>query len=574
MREFAVKVDVKKGMRPYRNVPKNSPFAYDLLNVRCGEAGLEVPPYLHNITPDLDCPWPYCQVVKVGTRMTTSSGIYVIHGDNNSLNIYNFSPPMTLIPAFIKDGGATRVAVADFGHYQVWCGTHRLILLEVVYHESEDAYLWRELTINGYPPAVYTVCNFRGQLVAGFLMFWQEPLEGHTQDYVIGWGPIGGVIPTTMFDPAYYYVGRSGLRGAMLISELGLYTETSGPDDGYYCHVISSGSKAVYYSYNYLAFGNTANGDEIYHTWVKFNNVTIPQGATIKSAKVRFVAYENESGSHTLSIRAGNVDNAYYITSASEYDSYPKTSGIAWNLTEDWYIGQQYDTPDIKDIIQAVVNRAGWESGNNMIIFVEENGSSTHALRNPRASEYSAGYESHLIVEYEYYGEGSQPYSKVDITAGNIRIGNSQPRRILPLGNGVMVYTSNRIFYLKAHNSPVTTFGMIPLLDVGIPFPSCVDGNEYEHVFVDNDFELWVVRDGEMPKKLGYREYVDSLGGEIVVSRDELRGDYYIGGGNLSYGSLLLSKNGMSRVSERPGGLALLGYELYTCMTTPGGGGV
>ena len=134
-------------------------------------------------------------------------------------------------------------------------------------------------------------------------------------------------------------------------------------------------------------------------------------------------------------------------------------------------------------------------------------------------------------------------------TSGNYRIGpNSVIHRILPLGNGVMVYCSDRIFYMKQVVSPEPTFGIVSVAGFGIPSTFAVAGDEDEHCFVDSYKNLWKVQAGQKPKYLGYREFITTLG-TIVMSKNSNLDDYYISDGVKTY---LLSPYGLSQWFQYP----------------------
>ena len=144
-------------------------------------------------------------------------------------------------------------------------------------------------------------------------------------------------------------------------------------------------------------------------------------------------------------------------------------------------------------------------------------------------------------------GLAVQPYKR---TSGNYKVGpNSVVHRILPLGNGVMVYCSDRIFYMKAVSLPEPTFGIVPIASFGIPSTFCAEGDESEHIFISSNKEIWRVKEGPKPERLGHKEYMDLLTGTIIISRNPNFGDYYISNGSKTY---LLSQYGLSQWFQYP----------------------
>jgi hypothetical protein len=108
--------------------------------------------------------------------------------------------------------------------------------------------------------------------------------------------------------------------------------------------------------------------DGLYHFLARFPNVTIPQGEAIQSARVWFDQLNNFTGTGGAS---GNVymqdaDNAAILTtSASDISARGRTSSAATNPAATGTLWQTNGIP-VTAQVQAVLNRAGWASGNAM----------------------------------------------------------------------------------------------------------------------------------------------------------------------------------------------------------------
>ncbi len=114
---------------------------------------------------------------------------------------------------------------------------------------------------------------------------------------------------------------------------------------------------------------------------LRFQNVTIPQGATITDAYIQFTVDETTSGTTNLTIYGEDTDNAPTFT-AADYNITSRlktTASVAWNNVPAWTsvndAGADQQTPDISSIIQKIVSRAGWVSGNDIVIIVDGTGS-------------------------------------------------------------------------------------------------------------------------------------------------------------------------------------------------------
>lgn len=146
--------------------------------------------------------------------------------------------------------------------------------------------------------------------------------------------------------------------------------------DGYW--VIGAGSGTSNSQFNTM--GNVSGTS--YGTYGLCATVTIPAGSTITNAYVRFKAYENCSGTTcNLNVYFADVDNATSIIPLSNPDSLPLTDPVAWDAEETWTAGNIYDTPDISSILQDVIDRGGWASGNSVMFVVKDNSSDSGAYR-------------------------------------------------------------------------------------------------------------------------------------------------------------------------------------------------
>ena len=131
-----------------------------------------------------------------------------------------------------------------------------------------------------------------------------------------------------------------------------------------------------------------------------FRNVVIPQGASVASAYIKFTGDEADSGATSLYIYAEDSDGALpFSLSPFDLTDRTKTSNrVDWLDLEAWsgVKGSFYDTPNLKRILQEVVDRSGWSSGNNLAILIEGSGG-----RVAKSWDKSSGkYKPILHLEY------------------------------------------------------------------------------------------------------------------------------------------------------------------------------
>jgi len=132
-----------------------------------------------------------------------------------------------------------------------------------------------------------------------------------------------------------------------------------------------------------MVLGDTLDLDLAQHeVGVRFQGVTVPQGAIITKAFIQFTAEKDdeETNSAGVFIFAEDTDNSQtFSTNTNDITSRTKTIS-----TENWFIpqwplsgtdaGLAQRTPDLSSLAQEVVNRVGWSSSNAMsFIFITYN---------------------------------------------------------------------------------------------------------------------------------------------------------------------------------------------------------
>ena len=115
---------------------------------------------------------------------------------------------------------------------------------------------------------------------------------------------------------------------------------------------------------------------------VRFASVPIPPGATISNAYVQFETDEVTTGAVSLLVQGQAADKpATFSSTAFNISSRPRTAAsVAW-VPPPWPTiqvhGPDQRTPDITSIVQEIVGRPGWVSGNSMVVIVTGTGKRT-----------------------------------------------------------------------------------------------------------------------------------------------------------------------------------------------------
>ncbi len=142
-----------------------------------------------------------------------------------------------------------------------------------------------------------------------------------------------------------------------------------------------------------------AGGDQI--VGLRFAELAIPQGVTISNAYVQFKTDEINSGNTSLMIRAQTTDNAAEFKSTSfNISSRPTSTALVTWSPPDWNskgeVGSAQKTPNLSSVIQEIVNRPGWTSGNALVLIISGTGERT-------AESFDGDSSGAPLLHIDYY---------------------------------------------------------------------------------------------------------------------------------------------------------------------------
>ncbi|MBO6575194.1 MAG: S8 family serine peptidase [Rhodothermales bacterium] len=125
---------------------------------------------------------------------------------------------------------------------------------------------------------------------------------------------------------------------------------------------------------------------------IRFRGLDIPKGATITEAYVQFTVDEKNSGDNHLRLAGENTDDAssygssdYDISNRAQTASHVTWSFPAW--TSVGAAGMDQRTPNIAAVVQEIVNRSGWNAGNDMAFMISGKGERTAESYNGSSSK-------------------------------------------------------------------------------------------------------------------------------------------------------------------------------------------
>jgi hypothetical protein len=184
---------------------------------------------------------------------------------------------------------------------------------------------------------------------------------------------------------------------------------------------------------------------------VRFTGVTIPQGAMIHSAVLSVYISGTDYDNPDVIIRGDDTDSAAEFGGASFGISGrpPTTATVNWVAASATGAGYRY-TADFASVVQEIVDRPGWSSGNAIAVVFEDNG----GTNNLRFRAYDSGSPPSLIVSYT---DGANGSATVSVASGSDDAGENS--------SGTMFTTSTSLNV----NSTGSTYGLLLFRDIPIP---------------------------------------------------------------------------------------------------------
>jgi len=140
------------------------------------------------------------------------------------------------------------------------------------------------------------------------------------------------------------------------------------------------------------------DGTKVQRVGIRFASLGIPRGATVTAAWVQFQVHEVSTAAASLTIRGVAADStATFAKTTRNVSSRPVTSAAVGWIPAPWPTkgarGPDQRTPDLALVLQEIVNRPGWTSGNALALVIEGSGRRT-------ASAFESGAAPLLHVAF------------------------------------------------------------------------------------------------------------------------------------------------------------------------------
>ncbi|MEN8928774.1 MAG: hypothetical protein ABF242_01830, partial [Flavobacteriales bacterium] len=128
---------------------------------------------------------------------------------------------------------------------------------------------------------------------------------------------------------------------------------------------------------NLLQIGSSSS--KMLKTGIRFETVNIPKGSTVVNASISFTASGTSADPLNMFIVGENADSSLTFTSQLyDISNRPISNNkVSWNNVEPWESDSVYSTPDVTAIIQEIIDKPGWETGNPITFIMWSQDSTT-----------------------------------------------------------------------------------------------------------------------------------------------------------------------------------------------------
>ncbi len=124
----------------------------------------------------------------------------------------------------------------------------------------------------------------------------------------------------------------------------------------------------------------TEDGGDNQLVGIRFRNVPLVNSETINQAYITFTVDETNSGATNITFEGQDTDNSNaFNNSANDISSRTRTTAdVDWSNIPAWTASRQKQvSPDLTSIVDEVITRGGWTSGNALTFIISGSGERT-----------------------------------------------------------------------------------------------------------------------------------------------------------------------------------------------------
>ncbi len=194
---------------------------------------------------------------------------------------------------------------------------------------------------------------------------------------------------------------------------------------------------------------------------LRFDRIPIKKGSTILEASLELTSTSTDATNSSWTIKAEKIANSYGIPESNNVLSgmTKTTASVNWNSStspalNNWDTTGEYTSPDIKSVIQEIVNQSGWQANNAFTLLINGSGN-----RTTYAWDGSSGGAAKLHIKVRHGGIDSTKYTVREHVVGlvNALQSNTWTPIVDTLYEAALYYKGDPIYYAKKRDGSSDT---------------------------------------------------------------------------------------------------------------------
>jgi hypothetical protein len=137
------------------------------------------------------------------------------------------------------------------------------------------------------------------------------------------------------------------------------------------------------------------------YTGLRFTGITIPRNAVITSAYLEVYSTQNQWITIGFRVYGENTGNSSTFTTATKPSQRPLTTQqVAYSANTQWLANQWYQITSLEPVVQSLVNRSDWQSGNALTLILKGT-SGQYGRKIAQSYDGNPSFAPRLVIAYQ-----------------------------------------------------------------------------------------------------------------------------------------------------------------------------
>jgi type IV pilus assembly protein PilY1 len=137
------------------------------------------------------------------------------------------------------------------------------------------------------------------------------------------------------------------------------------------------------------------------YTGLRFTGITIPRNAVITSAYLEVYSTQNQWITIGFQVYGDNTGNSSTFTMSTKPSQRSLTAQWGtYSANTQWLANQWYQIPSLAPVVQALINRSDWQSGNALTLILKGT-SGQYGRKVAQSYDSDPSFAPRLVITYQ-----------------------------------------------------------------------------------------------------------------------------------------------------------------------------